>query len=149
MLFMPCYNWKTSLSIKFYGYLFFSTTMLLLSCFEKIMYVIYYLHNNSAILKGFKIQLCNGAVLNFFNFLQLNYLIASPKLSICDFSSFLQKKFSLRMKELQNLSGNMFSIYQGFIKAILMSGKLHKKLNLLIEFSNSFFIKCHFKACLH
>ena len=36
---------------------------------------------------------------------------------------------------------------QGYIQAILMSGRRHKKLNLLIEFSNSTFIKFYFKAC--
>ena len=35
---------------------------------------------------------------------------------------------------------------QGFIQAILMYGRRHKKLNLLIEFSNSIFIKFCFKA---
>ena len=35
---------------------------------------------------------------------------------------------------------------QGFIQAILMSGRRHKKLNLLIEFSNAIFIKFYFKA---
>ena len=35
---------------------------------------------------------------------------------------------------------------QGFIQAILMSGRRHKKLNLLIEFSNSIFMKFYFKA---
>ena len=33
-----------------------------------------------------------------------------------------------------------------FIQAILMSSRWHKKLNLLIEFSNSTFKKFHFKA---
>ena len=36
---------------------------------------------------------------------------------------------------------------QGYIQAILMSGRPHKKLNLVIEFSNSTFIKFYFKAC--
>ena len=35
---------------------------------------------------------------------------------------------------------------QGFIQAILMSCRQHKILNLLIEFSNSIFIKICFKA---
>ena len=34
--------------------------------------------------------------------------------------------------------------YQGFIQAIFMSGRRHKKLSL-IEFSNSIYIKCYFK----
>ena len=34
----------------------------------------------------------------------------------------------------------------GFIQAILMSGRRYKKLSLLIEFSNSIFIKFYFKA---
>ena len=38
---------------------------------------------------------------------------------------------------------------QGFIQAILMSIRWHKKLNLLIEFSNSIFIKFYFKAFWH
>ena len=38
------------------------------------------------------------------------------------------------------------STLQKFIQAILMSGRPHKKLNLLIEFSNSIFIKFYFKA---
>ena len=36
-------------------------------------------------------------------------------------------------------------IVQGFIQAILMSIRRHKELNLLIEFSNSIFIKSNFK----
>ena len=37
---------------------------------------------------------------------------------------------------------NRICIYsQGFIQAILMSGRRHKILNLLIEFSSSIFIK--------
>ena len=36
--------------------------------------------------------------------------------------------------------------FQRFILAILMSGRKHKKLNLLIEFSNSIFIKFYLKA---
>ena len=39
----------------------------------------------------------------------------------------------------------MYIQYQGFIRAILMSGRRHKKLNFLIEFSNSIFIKFCFK----
>ena len=35
---------------------------------------------------------------------------------------------------------------QGFIQAILMSIRRHKKLNLVIEFSNPIFIKVYFKA---
>ena len=35
---------------------------------------------------------------------------------------------------------------QGFIQAILMSVRRHKKLNLLIEFSNSIFIKFYLKT---
>ena len=35
---------------------------------------------------------------------------------------------------------------QGFTQAILMTGRQHKKLNLLTEFSNSVFIKLYFKA---
>ena len=35
---------------------------------------------------------------------------------------------------------------QEFIQAILTFGRRHKKLNLLIEFSNSIFIKFYFKA---
>ena len=38
---------------------------------------------------------------------------------------------------------------RGFIQAILMSASWHKKLNLLIEFSNSIFIKSYFKAFWH
>ena len=37
-------------------------------------------------------------------------------------------------------------LLQGFVQAILMSSRRHKKLNLLIEFSNSIFIKFCFKA---
>ena len=36
--------------------------------------------------------------------------------------------------------------WQGFIQAILMSSRWHKKLNFLIEFSNSIFIKFYFEA---
>ena len=36
---------------------------------------------------------------------------------------------------------------QGFIQTILISGRSLKKLNLLIEFWNSIFIKFYFKAC--
>ena len=51
MLFIPCNNWKTSLSIKFYCYFCsISTTMLLLSCFEKTLYFTCYLHDNRTIL---------------------------------------------------------------------------------------------------
>ena len=39
--------------------------------------------------------------------------------------------------------------YQGFIQAIFMSVRRHKKLNLLIEFSNWIFIKFFFKAYWH
>ena len=35
---------------------------------------------------------------------------------------------------------------QGFIQAILMSGRRHKKLNLLFKFSNSIFVKFYIKA---
>ena len=35
------------------------------------------------------------------------------------------------------------SFYQGFIQAILMSGRQQKKLNLRTELSNSIFIKAH------
>ena len=35
---------------------------------------------------------------------------------------------------------------QGFIQAILMSGRRHRKLSLLIEFLKSIFIKYYFKA---
>ena len=38
---------------------------------------------------------------------------------------------------------------QIFIQAFLMSGSRYKKLNLLIEFSNSIFIKSYFKANWH
>ena len=38
------------------------------------------------------------------------------------------------------------NIYHGFIWAVLMSGRQHKKLNLLIVFSNSIFIKFDVKA---
>ena len=37
-------------------------------------------------------------------------------------------------------------VLQGFIQALLMSGRQHKMLNLLSEFSNSIFIKIYFKA---
>ena len=37
--------------------------------------------------------------------------------------------------------------YQGLIQAFLKSGRQHKKLNLLTEFSNSVFTKIYFKAC--
>ena len=37
-------------------------------------------------------------------------------------------------------------LYQRFIQAVLTFGKRHKKHNLLIEFSNSIFIKFYFKA---
>ena len=35
------------------------------------------------------------------------------------------------------------------ILAVLMSGRWHKKLNIIIEFSNSIFIKFYFNAYLH
>ena len=35
---------------------------------------------------------------------------------------------------------------KGFMQAILMGGRRHKKLNLVVEFSNSIFIKFYFKA---
>ena len=37
-------------------------------------------------------------------------------------------------------------VYQGFIQAILMSSRQYKKLNLLIEYWNSIFIKFYFWA---
>ena len=37
-------------------------------------------------------------------------------------------------------------VLQGFIQVLLMSGRQHKMLNLLSEFSNSIFIKIYFKA---
>ena len=40
----------------------------------------------------------------------------------------------------------LISCTQGFIQAILMSSTQHKKLNLLIVFLNSIFIKLYFKA---
>ena len=40
----------------------------------------------------------------------------------------------------------VFSPIQGFIQTILMSIRQQKKLNLLIEFSNSIFIKFYFKV---
>ena len=43
-------------------------------------------------------------------------------------------------------NGNKSKREQGFIQAILMSVRLYKKLNLLIEYSNSMFIKFYFKA---
>ena len=39
--------------------------------------------------------------------------------------------------------------FPGFIQAILISGRWHKKLNILIEFSISIFIKFCFKAYCH
>ena len=39
--------------------------------------------------------------------------------------------------------------YKGFIQAILIFVRRHKKLNLLIEFSNSIFITFYFKAFWH
>ena len=39
--------------------------------------------------------------------------------------------------------------YQGFIQAILIFVRRHKKLNLLIEFSNSIFITFYFKTFWH
>ena len=44
---------------------------------------------------------------------------------------------------------NNIHTLQEFIHAILMSVRRHKKLNLLIEFSNSIFIKFYFKAFWH
>ena len=41
---------------------------------------------------------------------------------------------------------NLSISHQGFIQTILMSAKRHKKTNLLIEFSNSIFIKFCFKT---
>ena len=38
---------------------------------------------------------------------------------------------------------------QGFIQAIFMSRRQHQKLNFLIEFSNSIFLKFYFKAYWH
>ena len=38
-----------------------------------------------------------------------------------------------------------YSIYHGFIQAILMLDRQHKKLNVLIELLNSIFIKCFLK----
>ena len=40
----------------------------------------------------------------------------------------------------------VYTRVQGFIQTILMSGRRHKKLNLLIDFSNLIFIKFCFKA---
>ena len=37
-------------------------------------------------------------------------------------------------------------LFYTYIQAILMSGRWHKKLNLLLEFWNSVFIKCYFEA---
>ena len=42
-----------------------------------------------------------------------------------------------------------FITRQGFIQAILMSGRRHKKLNLLIQFLNSIFIKLYFETYRH
>ena len=58
-------------------------------------------------------------------------------------------RITARQWKLQWEQWRRYSILQGFIQAILMSGRRHKKLNLLIEFSNSFFIKSNFKAFWH
>ena len=41
------------------------------------------------------------------------------------------------------------SVYQEFIQIILMSVWRHKRTQLIIEFSNSTFLKCYFKAFWH
>ena len=46
----------------------------------------------------------------------------------------------------ENYAWRLDIVKQGFIQAIMISGTLHKKLNLLIEFWNSIFIKNFFKA---
>ena len=46
-------------------------------------------------------------------------------------------------------SVNLHLWCQGFMQAILMSDRWHKKLNLLIEFSNAIFIKFYSKAYYH
>ena len=53
-------------------------------------------------------------------------------------------KFRALIHSMKFLSPEVFS--QGFIQAILMSGRWYKKLNLLIEFSNSIFVKFYFET---
>ena len=71
MLFIPCNNWKTSLSIKFYCYLVLFQPP---CCCFLVLKRLCILHATSTITvqylcEIFKIQPCNGAVLYFFNFL--------------------------------------------------------------------------------
>ena len=47
-----------------------------------------------------------------------------------------------------NNAGNLSNV-GNIILAVLMSGRWHKKLNIIIEFSNSIFIKFYFNAYLH
>ena len=61
---------------------------------------------------------------------------------------FFVATLSLYKSKLHNWSNfcSEQDLVEGFIQAILMSGRRHKILNLLIEFSNSIFIKIYFKA---
>ena len=54
---------------------------------------------------------------------------------------------SVLLNSFMNWASNVAK--QEFIQAILMSSRQHKKLNLLIEFSNSIFRKFYFKAYWH
>ena len=57
------------------------------------------------------------------------------------------KKFANYVKKINDIDEQIHQ--QGFIQAILMSVRRHKKFNLLIEFSNRIFIKFYFKANWH
>ena len=58
---------------------------------------------------------------------------------------------SLRLASLWKLNLNLSKHLniQAFIQAVLMSGRRHKKLNLLIDFWNSIFMKFYFTAYWH
>ena len=57
------------------------------------------------------------------------------------------KKFADNAKKINDIDKQIHQ--QGFIQAILMSVRRHKKFNLLIEFSIRIFIKFYFKANWH
>ena len=88
--------------------------MLLLFCFERRAYCIRPVTIAIQYLcKRFKIQICNGAILYFFNFLsKFYYLMASPKLfPIATLLLLFFNETFLSIKETQKLLGNMFSIH--------------------------------------
>ena len=105
MFFVPCDNWKTSLSIKFYRYFFFFNRHVVAFLFWKETVWNTYVTATIAVqylCKSFKIQICNGTVLYFFNFVsKCSYLIAYPKLVPFATLLFLQMKLFYQWKKLR------------------------------------------------